>query len=169
MDVGRIVPLERQRLRDGQASEKRKRKAYAVGREVRERDNSLVGHPERLVEKSARVLHLLERIGTYRHVVMLVWYERYALVGIFPETVVSVGDDFVEAVDVDFHAVALDILGIPQDVQERAVAAADVYDARVSRHHRRDVAVKALLPLHHLARAVCEESAQERREIGYVG
>ena len=46
----------------------------------------------RLVEKPARILDLLERVGAYGHVVVAVRYDRKPLVGVLPEAVVAVGD-----------------------------------------------------------------------------
>ena len=56
VDVRRIVPLERQLLGHRKTTAKTKRHANPVRRKVRERDNRLVRHAQRLVEESARIL-----------------------------------------------------------------------------------------------------------------
>ena len=167
--VGRVVPFERQLLRHRQPPLQGKRQPYAVRREVRERHYGLVGYAQSLVQKPARILDLLQRVRHDRDVVVPVWNDRKPLVDVLPDYVVAVCDGLLVALDVDLDAVALDASPGAQHVEQRAVAAADVYDARTLLHHRQGLGVQTLLPLHHLDVAPRQETADDPGEMLDVG
>ena len=73
----------------------------------------------------------------------------------------SIGKRLLDTPDLNVDAVAGHALLRTEDVEERAVAAADVDDVRILPDHRKDAAMKPFLPLHHLHLALPEETADE--------
>ena len=135
MDVGRVIPFERQRIRNRHSPPEPQAQPVKDIAEIRERHHALVRHPQHFAYHEPRLAHNLQRLAQDRRVVEPVGNRVQALVDVALHYVQPALDDAYGVVNVDVHPQAADLPPGQEQGQQFPVPAAQVQDAGPGRDH----------------------------------
>ena len=147
MDVGRVVPLKGELLALGHAPFHEQFAAHFETGEVREGDHRLARDAQDLLQEFARALDRLQRFAEHDDIEAVVRDHGQTVVDVFQQDVAAQTDRGDDLVDVDLDAVAAAVPALAQDVEQRAVAAAEVQHAAARRDQVEHLLIVAQLPL----------------------